>query len=1007
MISRHRMSVLLLLVCLFPRLPLHGQSMLDNLGIEVKGHSRGFAYTNKVSAFYYGETNSDNTTSWQGFNVFGHEFIDDYAIVVDGSSLDRRSVLKTIVFPDYLKRIYSHGITEELRIIDSLAVFVVVISSPSPIDVGVIPFFTDGGSTAAYQIIIANETALISRANHLFRTKEQNYPVWLAVHGQGFAPVLKEDRRGSAFSPVRLQSVGRRRVQTIAFAVADSARMAEAIAEDVTANPRIYAKHRRARMETLLRESAVETNDKRFDKALAWAKLSLDALIMNQVTKGIFAGLPWFNNYWGRDTFISLPGAALVTGRFNEAKQILRSFAAFQQADSTWTDYGRIPNLVTTTEKAYNTADGTPRFVMMARAYVERSGDSSFVSEVYPIILRSIEGTLKYHTDSLGFLTHGDAETWMDAVGPDGPWSPRGNRANDIQALWARQLDAGKWFAARVGDVVSEARWHNAEELVRANVPKYFILQGKVSDHLKQDGARDTKSRPNQIFVSHLVNDPTREAILGTVTNELTYEYGVASLSQTDEYFHPFHEYPPYYPKDAAYHNGTVWTWLQGELISELCRFGHQEVAAKLTANTVHQILDRGAVGTQSELLDAIPRPGEKEPRLSGTFSQAWSLAEFIRNFYDDYFGVQACLYERKVTLRPRLPSSMGKTWGTFQLGEEHVSVEIEPGKKGDMMILVQPTLKRPLKVQLELPIGRDVTVRGFFCMQSNSRYLVKIQKGDISLYLSGRKIGFDSVATSTQHFRRSPKALRFLQPNIRPELKALKGPGYPLLSHELVKETNSKAKLLVDVADAVGDDLGAGSYTYPRNPAFKAGSFDITHFNVRYDDVNAYFVLKLAALSNPGWHPEYGFQLTYVAIALDHGGAAGPGATQIPQNARYTLPGKNRYQRLILVGGGLQIHDAKGKILAAYVPVESDVSDPLGIADSGTIRFALPLSFLGKPSKSWSFIVLSGSQDDHGGAGIGEFRTVNQEPGEWNGGGKKNPDDPNVYDTLVAQQEQ
>jgi carbohydrate-binding DOMON domain-containing protein len=46
---------------------------------------------------------------------------------------------------------------------------------------------------------------------------------------------------------------------------------------------------------------------------------------------------------------------------------------------------------------------------------------------------------------------------------------------------------------------------------------------------------------------------------------------------------------------------------------------------------------------------------------------------------------------------------------------------------------------------------------------------------------------------------------------------------------------------------------------------------------------------------------------------------------------------------------------------------------------------------------------VLVGAQDDHGGAGIGEFRNVNADAGEWSGGGKKSVSDPNVYDVLVA----
>ena len=42
----------------------------------------------------------------------------------------------------------------------------------------------------------------------------------------------------------------------------------------------------------------------------------------------IIAGYPSFND-WGRDTFIALPGLALVTGRAQTAAAILRAFAGY------------------------------------------------------------------------------------------------------------------------------------------------------------------------------------------------------------------------------------------------------------------------------------------------------------------------------------------------------------------------------------------------------------------------------------------------------------------------------------------------------------------------------------------------------------------------------------------------------------------------------------------------------------------------------------------------------
>ncbi len=45
---------------------------------------------------------------------------------------------------------------------------------------------------------------------------------------------------------------------------------------------------------------------------------------------------------------------------------------------------------------------------------------------------------------------------------------------------------------------------------------------------------------------------------------------------------------------------------------------------------------------------------------------------------------------------------------------------------------------------------------------------------------------------------------------------------------------------------------------------------------------------------------------------------------------------------------------------------------------------------------------ILVGAQDDHGGAGIGEFRTIEENVSEWLGGGKPDQNDSNIFDVLI-----
>ena len=118
---------------------------LDRLGVEVRHHaSRPFIYTNKQDASYYGETLGRNRVSWQGFTVRGHEFLDDYDIVVNGTTLDRSSALNVVVYPDHLERTYPGGLIEEFWPVDSLAMVGIHLRSPRPIAAGFVPYFTDG-----------------------------------------------------------------------------------------------------------------------------------------------------------------------------------------------------------------------------------------------------------------------------------------------------------------------------------------------------------------------------------------------------------------------------------------------------------------------------------------------------------------------------------------------------------------------------------------------------------------------------------------------------------------------------------------------------------------------------------------------------------------------------------------------------------------------------------------------------------------------------------------------
>ena len=78
---------------------------------------------------------------------------------------------------------------------------------------------------------------------------------------------------------------------------------------------------------------------------------------------------------------------------------------------------------------------------MQVHDYLKYTGDTAFVKEIYLSVKIATDASLRLYTDEKGYLTHADADTWMDAKRQSKyPCSPRGNRAVDVQALWYTQL---------------------------------------------------------------------------------------------------------------------------------------------------------------------------------------------------------------------------------------------------------------------------------------------------------------------------------------------------------------------------------------------------------------------------------------------------------------------------------------------------------------------------------------------------------------------------------------
>jgi predicted glycogen debranching enzyme len=354
--------------------------------------------------------------------------------------------------------------------------------------------------------------------------------------------------------------------------------------------------------------------------------------------RSVIAGYHWFTD-WGRDTMISLEGLTLSTGRVREAGNILRTFAQYVRD-------GLIPNMFPEgqNEGVYHTADATLWFFHALGRYLQTSGDRFTLQKLLPtlqdIVQRHLQGTrFGIHVDPRdGLLAQGAPGyqlTWMDAKYRDWVVTPRRGKAVEINALWYNALRLLEGWSREEGNPSAAAALGEHAERARASFNRRFWCEqsGHLFDVVDQEGGGDdAQCRPNQIFaisLDHPVLDRSRwAAVLDTVQSRLLTPVGLRSLSREDK------EYKPTYhgdleTRDAAYHQGTVWSWLIGPFVDAFLRVHPEQTKeARRFLDGLFEHLGEACLGNVSEVFDA-----ERPYAPRGCVAQAWGVAEALRGF--------------------------------------------------------------------------------------------------------------------------------------------------------------------------------------------------------------------------------------------------------------------------------------------------------------------------------------------------------------------------------------
>jgi glycogen debranching enzyme len=476
---------------------------------------------------------------------------------------------------------------------------------------------------------------------------------------------------------------------------------------------------RRELRESTRERTSVQTSNERFNAVLCRSAADL-AMLMTDTPQGRYpyAGIPWYSTTFGRDGLLT--ALQMLWWSPEVARGVLRRLAAYQ---ATTTDPladahpGKILHEMRSGEMAalrevpfglyYGSVDATPLFVLLAGLYLERTGDTQTIVELWP----NIEAALAWidgpgDPDGDGFVEYMRAseqglanQGWKDSH--DAIFHADGRQAEGEIALVEVQgyVYAAKRMAAccarRLKRETVAQRLDDEASRLAERFEAAFWCPELETYALALDGAKEpcrvrTSNAGQVLFTGIAAADRARHVADDLLQPRFFSGWGIRTVAKDQVRFNPM-----------SYHNGSIWPHDNALIALGLARYQCKPAIDTLFGG----LFNAAAYMDQSrlpELFCGFQRQRGHGPTLYpvACSPQAWASATPF-TLLEASLGLEFDPFNGEIRLRnPRLPQFLDEvTLRDLQLSSS--SVDLRVRRHGDTVSLDTTRINGDIRVSI------------------------------------------------------------------------------------------------------------------------------------------------------------------------------------------------------------------------------------------------------------------------------------------------------------------